>query len=107
MPMKSQQTPPSGTRRLQRFRARQEHSGQVRVEVAIPASDAQLVRALAGQLRAGGAAATATRETLAPLLATTRARTGAELLAFFRASPLSGLELHIERDQGAGRDSPL
>ncbi len=105
--MKNITTPHPGTRRLQRFRARQERSGLVRVEVGLPANDAQLVRALAGQLRAGGAAAGEIRAALAPLIAGTKARTGAELLSFFRASPLVGLGLDMERDRSTGRDSPL
>jgi hypothetical protein len=43
----------------------------------------------------------------APLLAGTQARTGAELLAFFRESPLVGVDLHIERDRTPGRESTL
>ena len=39
------------------------------------------------------------REALASMTSVEPARTGAELVAFFRASPLIGEELMIKRDQ--------
>ena len=43
------------------------------------------------------------REALASMTLIEPVRTGAELVAFFRASPLVGEELMIERDQSTGR----
>src|SRR6266404_3499408 len=101
--MKTSKTRPPGTHRVQRHRARQERGGKSRVEVTVPATDARLVRTIADRLRAGGHHAVAIREALAPVLANGRARTGEELLAFFRASPLVGVDLRIERDKSTGR----
>lgn len=105
--MKGSRSRPAGASRVQRHRNRLERSGRARVEVTVPASDAKLMRALADRLRAGGEAAVAVRTALAPLVAGARARNGKELLAFFRASPLVGEELRIERDRSAGREPAL
>jgi hypothetical protein len=105
--MKASKTRPAGTQRVQRHRVRQERGGKSRVEVTVPATDARLVRTVADWLRAGGHNAAAIREALAPALASGRARTGEELLAFFRASPLVGVDLRVERDKSAGRKSLL
>lgn len=73
----------------------------------MPATDAKLMRTVADRLRAGGDAAVAIRDALAPLLTGTQARSGEDLLAFFRASPLVGIDLQIERDKSPARESPL
>ena len=73
----------------------------------MPAGDAPLVKAIAGALRSGGEEAKRIRESLQPMLSVPRAKTGQELVAFFRASPLVGAELQIERDQSAGRSAEL
>lgn len=36
-----------------------------------------------------------------------KATTGKELVAFFRASPLVGLDIKFERDKSAGRETEL
>ena len=78
-------------------------SGLRRIEVTVPAADARLVRDLAAVLRASGDAARELRRSVAPLLPRRPARSGAELVAFFRASPLVGLDLDFERDKSRGR----
>ena len=69
--------------------------------------DVGLIMAVAGTLRAGGKDAQRqgypkVREVLAPLTSMEPVRTGKELVAFFRASPLVGEELTIDRDQSTG-----
>ena len=54
---------------------------------------------------AGGEEADRLREALAPALST--ARTGMELVAFLRASPLVGEDLVFERDRSVGREADL
>ncbi|MEY2853246.1 MAG: hypothetical protein RL030_378 [Pseudomonadota bacterium] len=99
--------PLSAAQRVDRHRAKQATGGKSRIEVTVPDSDAWLVRSLAEQLRSGGTAAQAVRTAVAPLISLPQARTGAELLAFFRNSPLVGVDLHVERDRSPGRKSPL
>lgn len=105
--MKASKSKHSGARRVERHRVRVERSGKTRVEVVVPTTDVNMVRGLAARLRAGGGGAAAAREALAPLLAGTQARTGEELLAFFRASPLVGVDLRIERSKSPGRELQL
>lgn len=98
------QTGDRGTRhRVSRHRARAVAQGSRRVEVTVPADDAGLVKSLAGVLRAGGDEATMVRDALAPFTTVEPARTGAELIAFLRNSPLAGEELTFERDRTEGR----
>ncbi len=87
--------------RVARHRVRRSASGLRRVEVTVPAGDAMLIRTAAAAFRQGGEEAHRLREALAPALST--ARTGKELVAFLRASPLVGEELDFERDKSAGR----
>lgn len=89
--------------RVARHRAKAAASGSQRVEVTVPAHDAPLLKAIAGALRSGGPEAKRVRETLLPMLSSKKARTGMELVAFFRASPLASAELTFERDRSAGR----
>ncbi len=96
-----------GASRVARHRKKVATSGAKRVEVTVPSCDAPLVRAIAGALRSGGEEAQRIRESLQPMLSVPRARTGQELVAFFRASPLVGAELQIERDRSAGRSVDL
>ena len=90
-------------RRVMRHRARVVAQGSRRVEVTVPANDAGLVKSLASTLRAGGDEAAKVRDSLSSIMAVETARTGAELVAFFRNSPLAGEELTIERDRTEGR----
>lgn len=89
--------------RVIRHRVQAAAEGTRRVEVTVPANDAGLVKAVAGVLRAGGDEARMVRDALASMLAIEPASTGAELLAFLRASPLVGEDLTVERDRTTGR----
>ena len=89
--------------RVARHRTKAAAAGSQRVEVTVPAQDAPLVRAIAGTLRLGGLEAKRVRETLKPMVSSKMARTGIELVAFFRASPLANTELSFERDRSTGR----
>lgn len=89
--------------RVQLHRIRLAASGLRRMEVAVPAKDAPLLRRLAALLCAGGLRAEQLREQLSPAVGTTRARDGEELVAFFRASPLVGEDIRTERDRSPGR----
>jgi len=94
----------SAAPRVARYRKRLLVSGTRRVEVMVPAQDAEAIRRLAAMLRAGGEHAASARHLLGDLLPTRMAQSGADLVAFFRASPLVGLELDLERDKSPGRD---
>ena len=83
---------------LQRRRRRLKTAGARRLEVAVPAADAGLVKAIARALLKGGGEAQALRSRLGALVDSAPARTGGELLAFFRASPLLGADLEADRD---------
>ncbi len=89
--------------RVVRHRAKVAAQGARRVEVTVPAQDVGIVKAVAGALRTGGDEARRVRNALASLTAVEPARTGAELLAFLRASPLVGEDVTIERDRTPGR----
>ncbi len=91
--------------RVSRYRKRMASSGTRRVEVTIPSHDAPLVKALADVLRSDGAKAELIRKLLHPVLTTSKAKTGAELVAFLRASPLTETELPIERDRSSGHSA--
>ena len=93
--------------RVSRHRKRVAATGAKRVEVTVPSRDASLVKAIAGALRSGGQEAELIRQSLQPMLTAPRARTGAELVAFLRTSPLSEAELTIERDRSTGRSVEL
>ena len=71
----------------------------------MPAADAALVRTIAATLRGGGDEARELRDALAPVAAS--ARSGQELVAFLRASPLVGEDLVFERDLSVGRAADL
>ncbi len=93
--------------RVSRHRKRIATRGAKRVEVTVPSRDAPLVKAIAGALRSDGEEAEFIRQSLQPMLTATRAKTGAELVAFLRASPLTDAELPIERDSFTGRSADL
>ena len=95
------------TSRIARHRRKVAAKGAKRVEVTVPSGDAPLMKAIAGALRSGGEEAERIRESLQPMLSLPRAKTGEELVAFFRASPLVGAELQLERDRSAGRSADL
>jgi hypothetical protein len=95
------------TSRVARHRRKVAASGARRVEVTVPSRDAPLVKAIAGALRSGGDDAERIRESFQPLVSVSRARTGKELIAFLRSSPLVETELQIERDRSTGRHADL
>jgi hypothetical protein len=101
---KSAESARSAARRVARYRERLMISGTRRIEVVVPAQDAEAIRGLAAILRAGGEKAVQVRQRLAELLPTRMAQSGRDLVALFRASPLVGLELDLERDKSPGRD---
>ena len=105
--MESKELKARDAARVSRHRKRVATSGARRVEVTVPSGDAPLVKAIAGALRSDGEEAEFIRRSLQPVLATPRARTGSELVAFLRASPLTEVELHIERDSSTGRPAEL
>lgn len=90
-------------RRVARHRAKIAMTSGKRIEVTVPARDAPLVRELAAVLRAGGDDARRARKNLQSLTLARPAKTGSELVAFFRASPLVGENLVLERDRSSGR----
>ena len=92
---------------LERRWRRLEKAGARRVEVSVPAADAGLVRAIARTLLEDGEGAQALRSQFVPLVDVSPARTGTELLAFFRSSPLVGAGLEFERDRFADRPIEL
>ncbi len=99
--------PMSTTRRVARHRKKLATSGARRVEVTVPVQDAGLVRDVAALLRAGGDQARKVRERVRPLVRPEHATSGSDLVAFFRASPLVGVELEVERDKSPGRPIDL
>ena len=101
--MTRQSTNEGSKTRVARHRAKTAAQGSRRIEVTVAARDAGLIKAAAGALRKGGKDAKRVREALASTTSIEPVRTGAELVAFFRASPLVGEELMIGRDQSTGR----
>lgn len=93
--------------RLARHRTKVAASGSKRVEVTVPSRDAALLKAIAGVLRSGGSEAKRIRESLEPIVASSQAKTGAELVAFLRKSPLVESDLFVERDTSTGRSADL
>jgi isopropylmalate/homocitrate/citramalate synthase len=101
VPRKSKR-PKGLAERVGRYRRKLAQAGVRRVEVTVPARDSTLIRDVAQTLRAGGSAAARLREALRATVAPA-ATTGADLVAFFRASPFVGAEVEIERDKSTGR----
>jgi len=104
----SRQSPNEGSKtRVARHRAKTAAQGSRRVEVTVAARDAGLIKAVSSALRAGGKDAERVRAALASMVPIEPAQTGAELVAFFRASPLVGEKLLIERYHSTGRSVDL
>ena len=93
--------------RVSRHRKRIATSGARRVEVTVPSRDAPLVKAIADAWRSDGEEAEFIRGSQQPVLATPRASTGSELVAFLCASPLTETELSMERDRTTGPSAEL
>ena len=105
--MNSSNLKPHPSSRVSRHRKRISAGGARRVEVTVPVEDAPLVKAIAGALRSDGEEARLIRRFLQQRLIPPRARTGAELVAFLRASPLTHADLAVERDHSTGRSADL
>lgn len=104
----AQKAPKPSAERLAGHRSRQAAGGAQRVEVTVPTEHVKLIRALAKLLRSTDASndeVLALQEIAGP--GQRPARTGEELLAFFRASPLVGEELDFHRGDSAGRSVDL
>ena len=86
-----------------RDRRRPAADGTEGIEVTVPSCDAPLVRAIAEALRLGGEEAEFIRRSLQPKLNAPMARTGSELVAILRASPLAELDLPTRRDRSVDR----
>lgn len=91
--------------RVARYRTRTVAQGSKRVEVTVPDRDSKLVKAIAKALRGGGRDARQVRDALRPIIASSKATTGHELVAFLRRSPLAKADLDFERDQSTGRSA--
>jgi hypothetical protein len=107
MPQSSSTSTDQVSARVALHRTKVAASGSRRVEVTVPNKDAALVKSIAESLRFGGKRAELIRESLKPIVTTTKARNGAELVAFFRSSPLAEEQLDISRDRSSGRTVEL
>jgi len=79
------------------------NTGMRTIEVTVPEQDEALIRAVAAALCSAEPKAVSVREMLKPLVPRAQARTGDELVAFLRASPVAEFDLNFERDASAGR----
>lgn len=104
-------SPASGTllpaARVAGHRSRQAVGGRGRVEVVVPTRDIALIKQLAERLRATPADAAAVRTAVAAIVAPSVARTGKELVALLRSSPLGGATLDSKRDRSPPREVDL
>ena len=105
--MEQAKEPKAAKVRVARHRSRTTAKGSKRVEVTVPSHDASLLKAIAGALRQGGKEAKRVRDSVRPLVSSPKAKTGAELVAFLRHSPLAGAALSLERDRSTGRTVDL
>jgi hypothetical protein len=92
--------------RIAVHRKRRVAAGIRRIEVAVPAADAPLVRQMAAALRDGGADAMRLRSRLTTELPAAPTPAGS-LVDFLQSSPLRGLDLDDVRDRSLGRDVDL
>lgn len=99
--------PKIGYARVALHRTKVAASGSRRVEVTVPNRDAALVKSIAESLRSGGKRADFIRESLGSIVTTTRAKSGSELVAFLRSSPLVQDQIDVTRDRSEGRGVDL
>lgn len=90
-------------RRTTVYRNRLHNQGIKRVEVRIPARDVPLLHGIAGILRTGGNEAFVLREQLQQAAGDSTQATGKDFVAFFRNSPLMGVDLDLKRDKSTSR----
>ncbi|MEO1302764.1 MAG: hypothetical protein AAFV36_06225 [Myxococcota bacterium] len=95
---KTKSTKPAKSQTAQ-YRSRHIGEQTKRVQVTVPSQDAGLVKVIARALRQDDDEAQRIRESIRPLVSSSKAKTGAELVAFFRDSPLTGAELPFERNE--------
>lgn len=100
-------SPTKGADRVSRHRRKLRRAGARRVELVATEEDAHLIREVAATLRSEGLEGRRLRAALHDLVRRPQARTGADLVAFFRASPLVGEDIEIERDRSPGRSADL
>ena len=93
--------------RVARHRAKATAQGARRIEVTVPTRDAWAIKAVASILRDGGENAKKVRKALSSMTPVKPARTGVELIDFFRSSPFVGEDIVIERDRSTGRQIDL
>ncbi|MDF5731687.1 MAG: hypothetical protein PUP92_27695 [Rhizonema sp. PD38] len=74
-----------------------------RIELSIPATDAPLLQDIAAALRAGGEQGEQVRAKIREAAPGASERTGKDLIAALRASPLMGADLDLGRDPSEGR----
>lgn len=89
--------------RVARHRAKATAQGARRIEVTVPTRDAWAIKAVAGILREGGENAKKVRKAITSMAPVRPARTGVELVDFFRSSPFADEDIVIERDRSTGR----
>jgi hypothetical protein len=97
----------SQTQRTAAHRCRLRTRGMRQIDVIVPEVDAMLLRRVAAVLRDGGEAAERLRRAVEQAGPNRPAASGAELVAFFRSSPLLGEDLTDERDRSSGRPLDL
>ncbi len=97
--------------RVANYRVRADREGLKRVETTVSAQDVNLMKDVARVLREDGDRAGELRDALRSLLPVRRARTGAELLAFFQEFPAAeegeDEPVEFERDNSSGREIDL
>lgn len=93
--------------RVARHRAKATAQGARRIEVTVPTRDAWAIKAVASILREGGKNAKKVRKAITSMTPVRPARTGVELVDFFRSSPFVGEDIVIERDRSTGRQIDL
>ena len=91
---------------IQTYRTRQTQRGIARFEVQAPASDRDLIRALARRLAGGGPDAARARTTLERIILGVPPAVGG-ILAALRRSPLVGADLDLTRSREEGRKIDL
>ena len=93
---------PSQNKAIKSYRNRQKAKGIVRVEVAVPETDRELIRQTAANLRAGGEIAEKTRAAMRSVI---NPYAGMNFKQLLEAAPIEDLEL--ERSKETTRDIEL
>ncbi len=96
-------SPSANQDRVARHRRKLKQRGAKRLEVVVPQADADLIKAIAAKLRAGGPDADALRAETGRLVDLPQAQTGEDLFAMFQCAGGLGDEIDFQRDRGGGR----